>query len=141
MSAMKNDYKLAESYDGGNTWHTVPGLWGGQFNNIIFFPSTFFKMMIASGPYDDLLRAEMYRVRALSDKRIKEINDHIENEINISTAKNNARLTAEIGANKAVLEKLSTAQSQLIQEAIEEWKKQELEKVRNNPNVYINSNT
>lgn len=97
--------------------------------------------MIASGPYDDLLRAEMYRVRALSDKRIKEINDHIENEINISTAKNNARLTAEIGANKAVLEKLSTAQSQLIQEAIEEWKKQELEKVRNNPNVYINSNT
>lgn len=108
---------------------------------IIETSPTFFKMMIASGPYDDLLRAEMYRVRALSDKRIKEINDHIENEINISTAKNNARLTAEIGANKAVLEKLSTAQSQLIQEAIEEWKKQELEKVRNNPNVYINSNT
>lgn len=108
---------------------------------IIETAPTFFKMMIASGPYDDLLRAEMHRVRALSDKRIKEINDQIENEINISTAKNNARLVAEIGANEAVLEKLSTAQSQLIQEAIEEWKKQELEKVRNNPNVYINSNT
>lgn len=108
---------------------------------IIETSPTFFKMMIASGPYDDLLRAEMHRIRALSDRRIKEINDQIQNEINISTAKNNARLAAEIKANEDVLKELSTAQSQLIQEAIEEWKKLELEKVRNNPNVYINSNT
>ncbi len=40
VTTMKNDYKLAESYDGGNTWHTVPGLWGGQFNNIIFSKTT-----------------------------------------------------------------------------------------------------
>lgn len=37
---MKADFKLAESYDGGETWHTVPGLWGGDFNNIIFSPTT-----------------------------------------------------------------------------------------------------
>ncbi len=39
-SLMKDDFKLAESYDGGNTWHTVPGLWGSQFNDIIFSPCT-----------------------------------------------------------------------------------------------------
>lgn len=37
---MKADFKLSESYDGGETWHTVPGLWGGDFNNIIFSPTT-----------------------------------------------------------------------------------------------------
>ena len=39
-SNMKNDFKLAESYDNGETWHTVPGLWGGDFTNIIFSPTT-----------------------------------------------------------------------------------------------------
>ena len=37
---MKADFKLAESYDGGESWHAVPGLWGGDFNNIIFSPTT-----------------------------------------------------------------------------------------------------
>lgn len=40
IATMKDDYKLAESYDGGNTWHVVPGLWGGLFNNIIFSKTT-----------------------------------------------------------------------------------------------------
>lgn len=39
-SNMKADFKLAESYDGGETWHTVPGLWGGDFNGIVFSPTT-----------------------------------------------------------------------------------------------------
>ena len=108
---------------------------------IIETAPTFFKMMIASGPYDDLLRAEMYRVRALSDKRIQETKDYVQNELTISTEKNKARLEAELKANESVLEKLALAQSELIEEAIEEWKKQELEKVQANPNVYINSNT
>lgn len=38
---------------------------------IIETAPTFFKMMIASGPYDDMLRAEMYRVRVLADKQIQ----------------------------------------------------------------------
>ena len=37
---MKNDFKLSESYDGGESWHTVPGLWGGDFNKIVFSPKT-----------------------------------------------------------------------------------------------------
>ncbi len=34
------DNKLSESYDGGKTWHTVPGLWSGQINEIKFVPNT-----------------------------------------------------------------------------------------------------
>ena len=37
---------------------------------IIETAPTFFKMMIASGPYDDLLRSEMHKIRVMSDKRI-----------------------------------------------------------------------
>ena len=40
VSIMNLDFKLAESYDNGETWHTVPGLWGTAMNNIIFSPYT-----------------------------------------------------------------------------------------------------
>ena len=40
VSIMKKDFKLAESYDNGETWHVVPGLWGTALNNIIFSPNT-----------------------------------------------------------------------------------------------------
>lgn len=106
---------------------------------IIETAPTFFKMMIASGPYDDLLRAEMHRVRVLSDKSINEINEQVNYEMKISTAKNEERLAAELKANGLVLEKLSKAQSELIENAIKEWKEQELAKIKANPSTYINS--
>lgn len=106
---------------------------------IIETAPTFFKMMIASGPYDDLLRAEMHRVKVLSDKRISEINDIINTEMGISIEKNKERLEAEVSANKAVLEKLAKAQSSLIEEAIERWRQEEYKKIEANPSAYVHS--
>ena len=37
---MKYDFKVAESLDGGNTWHTVPGFWGSSLNRFIFSKTT-----------------------------------------------------------------------------------------------------
>lgn len=102
---------------------------------------TLFKMMIASGPYDDILRAEKYRIRAMAEKSIKEVDDLIKTSITISTEKSKARLEAELKANEGILKKLSDAQSELIEVAINEWKRQELEKIKNNPSVYIDSST
>lgn len=107
---------------------------------IIETAPTFFKMMIASGPYDDLLRSEMHRVRVQSDKRISDINDEINTEIQISTQKNQARLEAELLANKKVLEQIASAQAELLQTAIEKWREQELEKISEDPSVYIKTN-
>ncbi len=98
---------------------------------------TFFKMMIASGPYDDLLRSEMHRVRVLSDKRISDINDEINTEVQISTQKNKERLEAEVKANKELLEKLAKTQAELLQTAIEKWREEELAKINENPSAYI----
>lgn len=106
---------------------------------IIETAPTFFKMMIASGPYDDLLRAEMHRVRVLSEKRISDINDEVNTSVQISVEKNKGRLEAELAANKLVMDKLSTAQAELLQRAIEDWRKEEMEKVIANPSAYVKS--
>ncbi len=107
---------------------------------IIEIAPTFFKMMIASGPYDDYLRAEMHRVRVLSDKRISDLNDEINTEIQISTQKNKERLEAEVLANRKLMERISNAQADLLQTAIDKWKEQELAKINEDPSAYIKTN-
>lgn len=108
---------------------------------IIETAPTFFKMMIASGPYDDYLRAEMHRVRILSDKKISDLNDEVNIEMQISTKKNKERLEAEILANKEVMERIAKAQAELLQTAIDKWREEELAKINKDPSVYIKSNT
>ena len=108
---------------------------------IIETAPTFFKMMIASGPYDDLLRSEMHKARVLSDKRISDLNDEINTEILISTETNKNRLEAEIAANKEVMSRIAEVQSELLNTAIEKWRIEELEKIENNPSAYIKSSS
>lgn len=104
---------------------------------IIETAPTFFKMMIASGPYDDMLRAEMHRVRVVSDKEISDINDEINTLVQISVAKNKAKLEAELIANKQLMEKVAHAQAELLETAINKWREEELAKIDKDPSAYI----
>ena len=108
---------------------------------IIETAPTFFKMMIASGPYDDYLRAEMHEVRVLADKRISDLNDDINTEVQISTEKNRVRLEAEILANKELMERIAKVQAELLQTAIDKWREEELVKINDNPSAYIKTNS
>ena len=108
---------------------------------IIETAPTFFKMMIASGPYDDYLRAEMHAIRVLSDQRISDINDTINTEVQISTEKNKERLEAEVLANKELMEKIAKTQAELLQTAIDKWREEELAKINENPSAYIKTNS
>ena len=108
---------------------------------IIEVAPTFFKMMIASGPYDELLREEMERKKALSITNVSIINDNANTQIQISVERNKAKLEAELLANKTVLSKIAEAQVELIETAIEEWRKEELEKIKANPSLYVKNNT
>ena len=101
---------------------------------------TLFKMMMTAGPYDNMLRAAMHRAKVLSDKRISDINDEINTEIQISTQKNQNRLEAEIKANQEVLDRIALAQAELLQVAIDAWRAEELAKIRANPSAYIRTN-
>ena len=124
--------------ENSSTW------WAALFISLLFIlietAPTFFKMMIASGPYDDLLRAEMHRAKVLADKRISDLNDEINTEVQISTAKNKERLETEVIANKKLMEKLAKTQAELLQNAIDKWKEDEMEKIAQNPSLYIKGN-
>ena len=115
--------------------------WAALFISLLFIvietAPTFFKMMIASGPYDDLLRAEMHRVRVRSDKEISDLNDEVNTLVQISIAKNKAKLEAELAANKEVMEKVALAQAELLQTAITKWHEEELKKIESDPSAYI----
>lgn len=104
---------------------------------IIETAPTFFKMMISSGPYDDMLRAEMHRVKVISDKEISDLNDEVNTLVQISVAKNKAKLEAEMTANKEVMEKVALVQAELLQTAIDRWREEELKKIEADPSVYI----
>ncbi len=108
---------------------------------IIEIAPTFFKMMIASGPYDELLREEMENKKAQSILRVSQMNDDANTQIQITIAKNKERLEAEVAANKVVLSKIAAAQAELLDSAIEEWRKAELAKIKENPSLYIKTNT
>ena len=108
---------------------------------IIETAPTFFKMMMEDGPYDDLLNAEKHRVRVLSQKQMSDINDEINTEVQISTQKNQERLNAEVLANKKLMERIAKVQAELLQTAIETWRAEELEKIKENPSLYIKSNS
>lgn len=108
---------------------------------IIETAPTFFKMMIASGPYDDYLRAEMHRVRVLSDKRISDLNDDVNTEVQISTKRNKVRLEAEVLVNKELMERIAKVQAELLQTAIDKWRDEELTKINKDPSNYIKSNS
>ena len=91
------------------------------------------------GPYDDLLRAQDYKAKALAEKTISDINDAVNTCVRISTMKNEKRLEAETIANKDILEKIAMAQSELLEVAIQKWKEEELRKIQEDPSAYIMS--
>ena len=108
---------------------------------IIEIAPTLFKMMIASGPYDELLNEEMERKKAQAILNVSRINDDANTQIQIVVEKNKDKLAAEVAANKEILAKIASVQAELLETAIEEWRKEELAKIKANPSQYIQSNT
>jgi hypothetical protein len=107
---------------------------------IIEVAPTFFKMMVASGPYDCLLDAERHSKKVSSMKIISDINDRINTEIQISSQKNQERIAQEIKNNQELLKQLSYVQSEILSKAISLWREEEMKKVMDNPSTYIKTN-
>jgi len=59
--------------------------------------------------------------------------------VKVHADKNLQKLNAELTANKDLLESIAKAQAEIAKVAIEEWKKEQLEKVKNNPSSMIKS--
>lgn len=124
----------------------IPKLfWVSLFITLLFVSiecaPTIMRMMVADGSYEKILEAERHRIRVMSDKRISDLNDEINTEVQISTEKNRQRLVAEIKANKELMEKIAKTQAELLNTAIEKWREEELAKINENPSAYIKTNS
>jgi len=147
-----NRVKLSDKYDGfqgrmsaysslkedDSTW------WAAFFISMLFIiiecAPTFMRMMVADGSYEKLLEAEQYKIKVLADKRISDINDEINTEVQITTEKNRQRLEEEIKANEELMKKIAMTQTELLQIALEKWREEELAKINENPSEYIKTN-
>ena len=123
----------------------IPKLFWVSFFITLLFVSiecapTLMRMMVADGSYEKILEAEKHKIRVMSDKRISDLNDNINTEIQISTEKNRQRLEAEVLANKELMEKIAKTQAELLNTAIEKWREEELAKINENPSAYIKTN-
>ena len=102
---------------------------------------TLFKLMMIDGAYDAILKEKKHRYQIIAEKRISDLNDEVNTEVQISTQKNKERLAAEVLANKELMERIAKAQAELLQTAIDKWREEELAKIAENPSEYIQSNT
>lgn len=119
-------------------------LWVSLFISLLFIciecAPTFMRMMVADGSYEKLLEAERHKIKVLADKRMSDLNDNINTEVQITTKKNRQRLEAEILANKELMDKITKTQTELLQIALEKWREEELAKINENPSLYIKIN-
>lgn len=102
---------------------------------------TLFKLMMIDGAYDAILKEKKHRYQIIAEKRISDLNDEVNTEVQISTQKNKERLEAEVLANKELMERIVKVQAELLQTAIDKWREEELAKIAENPSEYIQSNT
>lgn len=127
---------FAKMYDGNVALTLV--VWFIRLLFIIIEVSpTFLRMMVASGPYDELCQAQCAYVIKLAQKDRNEIESEYQTELKINTERNRARLEAESNANQELFEKIASAQSDVINLAIDKWKEKELERAKNDPASYI----
>jgi len=104
---------------------------------IIEVSPTFFKMMVASGPYDDLLAVEKIQKQTYRAQIEAEQNDNLAVARKISEETAQEKIKMDVESNKKILQKLSDIQSEILDTAIEEWRKTELENAKKSPSSYI----
>jgi hypothetical protein len=96
-----------------------------------------FKMMTERGTYDDILDRIKHEAKVKQLLLQSNINQEINTAVKVHADKNSQKLNAELSANKDLLKSIASAQAEIAQVAIEEWKKEQLEKVKNNPSFMI----
>lgn len=107
---------------------------------IIETAPTFFKMMMEDGPYDFLLDAEKEMIRLNASDSLRDYKDGLQANLQISIQRNQERIDAEKKANSEIMKKNSSIQMDLLDEALQRWKKEELAKIEEEPSKFISTN-
>ncbi len=98
-----------------------------------------FKMMTERGPYDDIIDRIKHETKVRQMLLQSNLNEEINTQVKIHSRNNEERLIAEIEANKVLLQSIADAQAEIAQVAIDEWKKEQITKAKNNPGGIVKS--
>ena len=98
-----------------------------------------FKMMTERGTYDDILDRIKHEAKVKQLLLQSNINEDINTAVKVHADKNSQKLNAELASNKDLLETIASAQAEIAQVAIKEWKKEQIVKVKDNPSSMIKS--
>lgn len=96
-----------------------------------------FKMMAEAGPYDDRIEEIRYQSEVERQVFISNINQKVNTDLKIGQEINQQKMQAEMMANENLLKEIANAQHEVIQIAIDEWRKKEKEKAVTNPDAYF----
>lgn len=99
-----------------------------------------FKMMTERGPYDDMMDKIKHDIKVKQLLDISNINEEVNTLVKINRERNAQKLGAELAANDSLLSLISEAQAEIVKEAINEWKRKQIEAVVANPELLIKDN-
>src|SRR5690554_1415405 len=98
-----------------------------------------FKMMTERGTYDDILDRIKHEAKVKQLLLQSNINEETNRKVKVNNEQNKQHLEQSLISNKEMLESVARAQAEIAQVAIEEWKKEQMQKVKNNPSLMIKS--
>jgi len=98
-----------------------------------------FKMMTERGPYDDIIDRIKHETKVNQLLLQSNLNEEVNTSVKAHSDKNAQKLKAEYEANEKMLESIAKAQGEIAQVAIEEWKNEQIRKVKADPSLMIKS--
>ncbi len=98
-----------------------------------------FKMMTERGPYDDIMDKIKHEIKVKQLLEQSNLNEEINTMVKVNADKNSQKLNSELLANKDLLNSIAKAQSEIAQVAIDQWKKDQIEKIKKDPSIMIKS--
>ena len=99
------------------------------------------KLITTRGTYDELIEAEEYHQKSLCQLQIDKQKQDYESEIQTYNEEKRIHYKVTVESNQKLMEQIASVQAELLETAIEEWRKEELAKIKANPSQYIQSNT
>ena len=98
-----------------------------------------FKMMTERGPYDDIIDKIKHEIKVKQLLEQSNLNEEINTTVKVNADKNSQKLNSELLANKDLLNSIAKAQAEIAQVAIDEWKKEQIKKMKKDPSLMIKS--
>ncbi|MEH1009200.1 DUF4407 domain-containing protein [Winogradskyella sp. ECml5-4] len=96
-----------------------------------------FKMMTERGTYDDILDRIKHEAKVKQLLLQSNINQEINSSVKVHTAMNELKIEEELKTNNDLIKNIAKAQAEVAAIAIEQWKEEQMELVRNKEKTII----